>query len=131
MTRIEFTVWTLRAAINAVADWAGEQIERFSIWRWHIMFMFIGLGLYLVILPMLHLIIVSVGIEVQLGNYTNVISAGVSLLTLAEAKRISQKQADQGNELNLHRHILESMRAAQARHVNTPPQTGNSRDGET
>jgi hypothetical protein len=74
------------------ADWLGSQFERFSIWRWHIMFMFIGLGLYLVVLPLLHLIVVSVGMETTVGNYTNIISAGVSLLTLAEAKRITENQ---------------------------------------
>ena len=54
--------------------------------------MFAGLGLFLVILPLAHLIVVSAGLELELGNYTNIISAGVSLLTLAEAVKISNQQ---------------------------------------
>jgi hypothetical protein len=104
-----------RAAVDTVADWLGGQIERFSIWRWHIMFMFLGLGLYLVVLPLLHLITVSLGIEEELGNYTNVISAGVSLLTLAEAKRISDRQATTNEHLKLHREILDAIHVAEAK----------------
>lgn len=78
--------------INKLIDRFLAQVERLSIWRWHILFMFIGLGLYLIVLPLLHVIVVSLNIETELGNYTNVISAGVSLLTLAEAKRISEGQ---------------------------------------
>jgi len=62
--------------------------------------MFFGLGLYLVILPVLHWITVSANLELQLGNYTNVISAGVSLLTLAEAKRITTKQNDHAAKID-------------------------------
>lgn len=64
------------------------------------MFMFGFLGIYLVILPLLHLIVVSANLELQLGNYTNVISAGVSLLTLAEAKRITTKQNDHSTKID-------------------------------
>lgn len=98
----------VRAVLDTVADWWGGQIERFSIWRWHIMFMFMGLGLYLVALPLLHLIVVSIGIEEELGNYTNVVSAGVSLLTLAEAKRISDRQ-NAASPMKLHREILDAI----------------------
>lgn len=88
----------MRNKINTFIDKVTSQIERFSIWRWHILFMFFGLGFYLVILPVLHFITVSLNIETELGNYTNVISAGVSLLTLAEAKRITDKQ----NQIHKH-----------------------------
>ena len=88
----------MRKNINAFIDKISSQIERFSIWKWHIMFMFFGLGGYLVVLPVLHIIVVSLNLETELGNYTNVISAGVSLLTLAEAKRITDKQ----NQLHKH-----------------------------
>ena len=82
-------------------------LVRYSIWRWHIMFMFFGLGLYLVVLPLLHWIVVSAGVELQLGNYTNVISAGVSLLTLAEAKRITDKQNAHSKKMDeIHKNIL-------------------------
>ena len=73
---------------NKLSPW----LVKYSIWRYHILFMFGFLGIYLVILPLLHWIVVSANLELQLGNYTNVISAGVSLLTLAEAKRITDKQ---------------------------------------
>ena len=88
----------MRNKINTFIDKVSHQIERFSIWRWHIMLMFFGLGFYLVVLPVLHIIVVSLNLETELGNYTNVMSAGVSLLTLAEAKRITDKQ----NQLHKH-----------------------------
>lgn len=72
--------------------------------------MFIFLGLYLVLLPLLHLITVAAGIELELGNYTNVISAGVSLLTLAEAKRISDRQETIHSKITLHGEILDALR---------------------
>ena len=93
----------MRNKVNTFIDKVTTQIERFSIWRWHILFMFFGLGFYLVVLPVLHLIVVSLNLETELGNYTNVISAGVSLLTLAEAKRITDKQ----NQLHKHLGIKE------------------------
>ncbi len=95
----------MRTKINIFIDKITAQIERFSIWRWHILFMFFGLGFYLVVLPVLHFITVSLNLETELGNYTNVISAGVSLLTLAEAKRITDKQ----NQLHKHLGIDKKM----------------------
>lgn len=85
---------------NFIDNKISPMLVRYSIWRWHIMAMFFVLGTYLVVLPLLHLIIVSPNLELQLGNYTNVISAGVSLLTLAEAKRITDKQNDHAKKIN-------------------------------
>ena len=90
----------IRKRVNAGVDWISGQLIRYSIWKWHIMFMFGFLGIYLVILPLLHLIVVSANLELQLGHYTNVISAGVSLLTLAEAKRITDKQNDHDKKID-------------------------------
>jgi hypothetical protein len=50
--------------------------------------------MYLIVLPLLHVISVSVSLETTLGNYTNVIGAGVSLLCLAEQKRTHDKVRD-------------------------------------
>ncbi len=91
---------------NFIDNKISPLLVKYSIWRWHIMFMFGFLGVYLVILPLLHLIIVSANLELQLGNYTNVISAGVSLLTLAEAKRITDKQNVHAKKIDeIHRHL--------------------------
>lgn len=85
--------------INRIVDWFNTQIEDLSIKRWHIFAMFYVFGMYLVVLPMLHVIRVSNEIELEIGNYTNIISAGVSLLTLAEAKRIRSEAKDHHAEL--------------------------------
>lgn len=87
---------------NKLSPW----LVKYSIWRYHILFMFGFLGIYLVILPLLHWIVVSANLELQLGNYTNVISAGVSLLTLAEAKRITDKQNIHSKKIDeIHKHL--------------------------
>jgi len=97
----------MRKKINSFIDnKISPMLVKYSIWRWHIMFMFGFLGIYLVILPLLHLIVVSANLELQLGNYTNVISAGVSLLTLAEAKRITDKQNSHSKKIDeIHEHL--------------------------
>ena len=77
-----------------LVDKVNSSIQKESISRWHIFAMFVGFGLYLVLLPLVHLVVVSTGVELELGNYTNIISAGVSLLTLAEAVKIRKKQLD-------------------------------------
>ena len=91
---------------NFIDNKISPALVKYSIWKWHIMAMFFGLGFYLVILPLLNLIVVSANLELQLGNYTNVISAGVSLLTLAEAKRITDKQNSHSKKINeIHKHL--------------------------
>jgi hypothetical protein len=88
--------------INIKIDWFNNTIQKESISRYHIFLMFAGLGLYLVILPLLNLIHVSLSTELYLGNYTNIVSAGVSLLTLAEAVRIGKRQSEKDKKLNSH-----------------------------
>ena len=97
----------MRKTINDFIDnKISPLLVRYSIWRWHIIALFFGLGLYLVILPLFHWIVVSANLELQLGNYTNVISAGVSLLTLAEAKRITDKQNIHSKKIDeIHKHL--------------------------
>jgi len=93
-----------------LVDKVNSSIQKESISRWHIFAMFVGFGLYLVLLPLVHLVVVSTGVELELGNYTNIISAGVSLLTLAEAVRISTRQSKHQDNLEtkidrIHEHL--------------------------
>lgn len=86
--------------INKAIDRTNKGIELFSIQRYHIFFIFIVLGDYLVVFPLLHFLNVSQQTEAILGNYTNIVSAGVSMLTLAEARKIKSQQNKHSDQLD-------------------------------
>lgn len=70
-------------------------VERASIARWHILaLLFLGVGL----LTQGH----NASFELVGGNYTNIISATVSLLVLAEQKRAEERQVDRHGDLKNH-----------------------------
>lgn len=81
--------------INSAVDRLLAQVERASISRWHIVaLLFLGAGL----LTQGH----NQAFESVGGNYTNVISATVSLLVLAEQKASERRQAGRHTELKDH-----------------------------
>lgn len=88
------TITIIEKYTDKVFNW----VTRFSISRLHIAFMFFVLGFVLIIAPILGLNIplpsyignnANPITELIGGNYTNIMSAGVSLLTLAAALKIS------------------------------------------
>jgi hypothetical protein len=77
--------------INNGIDKTNKVIEELAIHRWHVFFVFVILGLFLVVLPLFNIIHLSFDVQQQVGNYIGIIGTGVSLVTLAEAKRINQR----------------------------------------
>lgn len=84
--------------IRNFADWVFNWVTKFSISRLQIAFMFFVLGFILLVAPILGITIplpAYIGVHANAtteligGNYTNIMSAGVSLLTLAAALKIS------------------------------------------
>jgi hypothetical protein len=70
-------------------------VERASISRWHILaLLFLGVGLLTQG--------GNPGFELVGGNYTNIISATVSLLVLAEQKRAEGRHQDRHKDLKAH-----------------------------
>lgn len=81
--------------INDLVDNALTKVESVAINRWHICaLLFLGVAL-----------LCNGGnqqFELLGGNYTNIISATISLLVLAEQKRSEQRQIDRHDELKQH-----------------------------
>ncbi|MFE5582570.1 hypothetical protein [Kitasatospora sp. NPDC056531] len=81
--------------LNVAVDRLLAAVEALSISRWHILaLLFLGAGL-----------LTQGGnqaFELIGGNYTNVISATVSLLVLAEQKRAEARHADRHEDLKAH-----------------------------
>ncbi|MEV8324500.1 hypothetical protein [Kitasatospora sp. NPDC056731] len=81
--------------LSAAVDRLLAAVEAVSISRWHILaLLFLGAGL-----------LTQGGnqaFELIGGNYTNVISATVSLLVLAEQKRAEARQVDRHEQLKGH-----------------------------
>lgn len=84
--------------IRNFADWVFNWVTKFSISRLQIAFMFFVLGFILLLAPIFGISIplpayigahANATTELIGGNYTNIMSAGVSLLTLAAALKIS------------------------------------------
>ena len=84
--------------IRNFADWVFNWVTKFSISRLQIAFMFFVLGFILLLAPIFGITIplpAYIGVHANAtteligGNYTNIMSAGVSLLTLAAALKIS------------------------------------------
>lgn len=81
--------------INAAVDRLLATVEQASISRWHILaLLFLGVGL----LTQGH----NASFELVGGNYTNIISATVSLLVLAEQKRADKRRSDLHADLKDH-----------------------------
>lgn len=85
--------------IRNLADKVFAWVTKFSISRLQIAFMFFVLGFVLILAPIIGLNIplpeyigrhANSITELIGGNYTNIMSAGVSLLTLAAALKIQQ-----------------------------------------
>jgi hypothetical protein len=91
------------AKIRQFADWVFQWVTKFSISRLQIAFMFFVLGFILLLAPIFGISIplpAYIGnhanpiTELIGGNYTNIMSAGVSLLTLAAALKISDSHKE-------------------------------------
>ncbi|MDH6111911.1 hypothetical protein P3T36_006906 [Kitasatospora sp. MAP12-15] len=81
--------------INSAVDRLLAAVEQVSISRWHILaLLFLGIGL---LTEGSDQAFESVG-----GNYTNVISATVSLLVLAEQKAAEQRHTNRHEDLKQH-----------------------------
>lgn len=81
--------------LNSAVDRILARVEHLAIGRWHILaLLFLGVGL----LTQGH----NQAFELIGGNYTNVISATVSLLVLAEQKASEARQAGRHEDLKEH-----------------------------
>lgn len=82
-------------SIPEIVDKVLSRIEVIAINRWHILAI-LCLGVTLLFSG------ANQKFELIGGNYTNIISATVSLLVLAEQKRSEKRQADRHEELKDH-----------------------------